>query len=373
MHPLLARRDWLRLYLAAWLPPAALVVALLAVSGGLPPLEALAVGLPLVLVFSQIGLSAWYVCRATPLHAESAAELVRPALTLAAAAALSSALWLLLGGAWAATVALLPPFAGAPERFAGAGPLLFGLGVLLYLLVAAGHYLALSLVASRAAERRALEVQVTAREAELRALRAQVDPHFLFNSLTAVAALAGRDAAGARRMALMLADFLRRGLRLAERRTIPLAEELALVRAYLAIEEVRFGARLAVEERLDPAAGALAVPPLLLQPLVENAVRHGVAGLVDGGRIEIETRRRSGGAAVVIVNDRDPDAATPAGEGIGLANVRRRLAALYGEEASLRVVTEPGRFRVELTLPGEGEDGGKGRAIAAGRRAAGGR
>ena len=358
MHPLIAHRGWYRLYLAGWLPPVGLVVFLLATTAGLPLVEAVTVGLPLVAVFSQIALSAWYVCRVTPLRVVEAADLLRPTLTLAVAAVLSSALWLLLGWAWVATLELFPGLAGAADRYRGALPLLFALGVLLYLLVAAGHYLALAVETSRSAERRALEARVLAREAELKALRAQVDPHFLFNSLNAVAALAGGDPPAARRMALMLADFLRQSLRLVERGTIPLDEELALVRAYLAIEQVRFGERLTVVERLDPAAGDAPVPPLLLQPLVENAVKHGISGLVDGGRIEIATDRRGGFVTVEVVNDRDPDAVGArgggrGGEGIGLANVRRRLAALYGDEARLRAAAELGRFRVEVRLPRE--------------------
>lgn len=348
----------------AWLPLALLVVALLVSAAALPAAEAAAVGLPLVLVFSQIGLSAGYVCRTTPLAVERGAgwvEALRPGLTLGAAAAVSSALWLLLGRGWVGVLALAPTFTGAVERFRGAAPLLFGLGVLLYLLAAGGHYLALSVEESRAAERRALELQMLAREAEVRALRAQVDRHFLFNSLNAVAALAGGDPPGARRMALMLADFLRRSLRLAERDTLPLAEELALARAYLAIEQVRFGERLAVEERVDDGVGALAVPPLLLQPLVENAVKHGIAGLVAGGRIALEARRAGAGAVVAVINDRDPEAAAGQsgrggrGEGIGLANVRRRLAAFYGRDARLDVEAEPGRFRVAVHLPAAAE------------------
>jgi two-component system, LytTR family, sensor histidine kinase AlgZ len=377
MHPLIAHRGWYRLYLAGWLPLGGLVVFLLAATAGLPLGEALAVGLPLVAVFSQIALSAWYVCRVTPLRVVEAADLLRPALTLAVAAALSSALWLLLGWAWVATLELFPGLAGAADRYRGALPLLFALGVLLYLLVAAGHYLALAVETSRSAERRALEARVLAREAELKALRAQVDPHFLFNSLNAVAALAGGDPAAARRMALMLADFLRQSLRLVERDTIPLDEELALARAYLAIEQVRFGERLAVAERLDPAAGDAPVPPLLLQPLVENAVKHGIAGLVDGGRIEIATHLRGVFITVEVVNDRDPEGSgrgdrgvgavgrggrggRGAGtDGIGLANVRRRLAARYGDEAHLRTTAEPGRFRVEVRLPRERESGAR--------------
>jgi hypothetical protein len=375
VNPFPTRRGWLKLYLAAWLPLALLVAALLAFAG-LPPAEALAVGLPLVLLFSQIGLSAGYLCRALPLRFDRRAEwaaALRPVAVLGAAAALSSALWVLFGRGWAAVLALAPPYDGVTERYREATPLVFGLGVLLYLLAAAGHYLALALDESRAAERRALELAMLAREAELRALRAQVDPHFLFNSLNAVAALTGADPAGARRMALMLADFLRRTLRLAERPAIPLAEEVALARAYLAIEQVRFGDRLAVEARIDEGIGELAVPPLLLQPLVENAVKHGVAELVAGGRVSIAARRAGDGATIEIANDRDPEAPAAAGartapgaaagggrpggaagggEGIGLANVRRRLEARYGRDARLEIAAEPERFRVVVHLPG---------------------
>ncbi len=379
MHPFLHRRGWFRLYLAAWAPLALLVAALLALAG-LPPLEALAVGLPLVLVYSQIGLSAWYVCRALPLRFESGTggegweEALRPVVTLGAAAAVSSGLWVLLGRAWAGALALTGSLSGAVGRYQEAVPLIFGLGVVLYLLAAAGHYLALAWEASRLAERRQMELTVLAREAQLRALRAQVDPHFLFNSLNTLAALAGSDPAGARRTALMLADFLRRTLRLGERDDVALGEELALARAYLAVEQVRFGDRLAVEERIDSALEGIAVPPLILLPLVENAVKHGIAALVAGGRVTIEVRRREAdggengggaahpdddggdggsGAVVSIANDRDPDAPTGrTGEGIGLglANVRRRLAARYGRDARLEVAAEPGRFRVELHL-----------------------
>ncbi len=388
MHPFLNRRGWFRLYLAAWAPLALLVAALLALAG-LPPVEALAVGLPLVLVYSQIGLSAWYVCRALPLRFERESgwdgweEALRPVVTLGAAAAVSSGLWLLLGRAWSGALALTPTFAGAVGHYQEAIPLVFGLGVVLYLLAAAGHYLALAWEASRAAERREMELTVLAREAELRALRAQVDPHFLFNSLNTLAALAGSDPAGARRTALMLADFLRRTLRLGERDEVALGEELALARAYLAVEQVRFGDRLAFEERIADGLDRIAVPPLILLPLIENAVKHGIAGLVTGGRVTIEVRPRGGdgdpgggvaatdrdgddegdrsagvhagtGAVVSIVNDRDPDAsAGRLGEGIGLglSNVRRRLAARYGRDARLGVAAEPGRFRVELHFP----------------------
>ncbi len=153
--------------------------------------------------------------------------------------------------------------------------LFFVFGVGAYLISAVVHYLFLAFQASHAAERRALEAQVTAREAELRALRAQLNPHFLFNSLNSINSLIGGDPEGARRMCEGLGDFLRRTLNLGTREAVPLSEELALVDRYLAIEQVRFGARLAVERSIEPGAESCRVPPLLLQPLVENAAPCG--------------------------------------------------------------------------------------------------
>ena len=141
----------------------------------------------------------------------------------------------------------------------------------------------LSVEESRAAETRALELQLLAREAELKTLRAQIDPHFLFNCLHSISALTGTDPPAARRMCLLLGEFLRTSVKLGAQDRIPFADELALAERYLEIERVRFGSRLAIERAIADGVGSCAVPALLLQPLVENAVTHGIAHL-RGGR-----------------------------------------------------------------------------------------
>ncbi len=351
MHPILARRERLGLYLAGWLPLAPLVVLVFLWGGGLPWLEAVALALPLVAVYAQLCLAAWYACRALPLGSSRPWRLVGVHLLGALS---SSALWVLLGWAWAAVLAALPPFRGAVERFAAPALLLFALGVPLYLVAVAVHYLILAFEVSRAAEAQALAARIEAREAELRALRAQLDPHFLFNSLNAVGALAGSDPAGARKMAILLGEFLRGSLKLGARETIPLGEELAQAAAYLAVERARFGDRLAVEEAVEEAALACPVPALILQPLVENAVRHGIAQLLDGGVIRLEARRLAGRLCLAVENPCDPDhppATRGSGERLGLANVAARLATRYGEAARVEARAAPGRFRVEVELP----------------------
>ena len=170
-------------------------------------------------------------------------------------------------------------------------PLLFVVGALLYWLAAACHYLLIAFQASREAETRAFEQTLLAREAELRALRAQIDPHFIFNSLHSISALTTTDAAAARTMCLLLADFLRDTLRLGSSSRISFADEWSLAERFLAIEQVRLGSRLQIARDTDPQAAGCPVPPLLLQPLVENAVIHGVAQLVEGGTIRMTARR----------------------------------------------------------------------------------
>jgi LytS/YehU family sensor histidine kinase len=124
-----------------------------------------------------------------------------------------------------------------------------------------------------------------------------------------------------------------------------------LARGYLAVEQVRFGPRLAVDTTIAPEASGCLVPPLLLQPLVENAVVHGIGKLLDGGTVRIDALRRGEQLVITVENPRDPEAPASRGQGFGLANVRARLDALHDAEADLRVKEERDRFTVTVTLP----------------------
>jgi len=352
MHPLLARPGGLGLYLLAWVPLAGLLVFLLLVSGALRLHEAWAVVPPMCLLYAFVCLAAWYPCRRLPVRR---AGLTRLMDTHLAAAAVAGGLWVLAGLGLAHGLAAFPAFDGLERRLNAQLPLLFAIGVLLYLLSVAFHYVLLAVEASREAEAREAQAREMAREAELRALKAQVNPHFLFNSLNSISALTTIDAARARQMCVLLADFLRLTVGLGDKTAIPLAEELALVRCFLAVEKVRFGARLQVEEQVDEQCGGLLVPPLLLQPLVENAVNHGVAHLTENGWVRLEARRSDGRLLIVLENAFDPEAPRRRTNGVGLVNVRKRLEARYGDDASLQAAAAGDRFRVRLSLPAETE------------------
>jgi LytS/YehU family sensor histidine kinase len=229
--------------------------------------------------------------------------------------------------------------------------LLFVVGALVFWLAIAFHYALIASHASKLSEQRALESGLLAREAELKALRAQLDPHFLFNSLNSISALTGSDPPSARRMCLLLAEFLRNTLRLGAIQRIPLHEELGVVKSYLAIEQVRLGERLAVRITESEDVRGVYIPALILQPLVENAVLHGIAHLLDGGTITISAERRDAALLVRVCNPLDPDRPRSKRAGFGLQLVRQRLQSQYGAAGLLNVHEERSEYIAELNVP----------------------
>ncbi len=347
MHPILASRRNLALYLSAWLPVVVVLTAAMAMTGWGDWVQSLLFTFPLTVVYAFLCLSAWYPCRAMPLARE------RAEMTLAmhlAAAALSALLW--VGMAWVLAQGLQRStrYAGRADLSAEQTGVLFIAGLLLYLLSVAIHYLFAAAEASRAAERRALEAEVGARDAELQALKAQLNPHFLFNSLNSVASLASTDPGAARDMCIQLGDYLRGTLK-GGADLQPLAEELEQVRRFLRVESVRYGERLRVVERIDDGCLAVPVPPLLLQPLVENALKHGISELIEGGEVRIGARCGNGRLTLWVENPVDPQSRSQSGAGVGLANVRRRLDNVFGDEARLRSGRSGDLYRAEVVVP----------------------
>jgi hypothetical protein len=348
MHPILA--EWRRMgaYLAAWVLVGAMLAALLVAEAPFDWAEAASFALPLAVLYAFVGLGSFWVCRSAPLELS---RLLRAVGTQLVAALISAVFWLAAGRGWALALDRDGLFPGLAAKQNEAAPLLLGLGVVLYLLAAALHYLLGAFEASQEAERRALELEIASREAELRTLRAQIHPHFLFNSLNSINSLIAARPEEARRLCVRLGDFLRRSLTLGSREKIPLSEELDLAENLLSIEKVRFGDRLDHVIEAGETARPCAVPPLILQPLVENAVTHGIAQMLDGGTVRIVASRRGDRLTLVVENPRDPDSPDPRGAGIGTQNVRRRMAALYGGDADMRIEKERESFRVELRLP----------------------
>ncbi|MCX7663165.1 MAG: histidine kinase [Tepidimonas fonticaldi] len=187
-------------------------------------------------------------------------------------------------------------------------------------------------------------------EARLQALQSRMRPHFLFNSLNGVLALIRRDPARAEAMLEDLAELYR--ALLAEPRTlVPWREELALAQAYLAVEQVRLGERLRVAWHVDTAPADALLPPLTLQPLVENAVRHGVEPRPEGACVTVEAFRDDDHLVLFVRNPLPPADAVTHGHGLALANLRERLELHYDTQARLRVYESEGEFVAQVRLP----------------------
>ncbi len=209
----------------------------------------------------------------------------------------------------------------------------------------------------RERELHTLQLRAQLTEARLDALGAQLNPHFLFNTLHGVSTLMHRDVDAADTMLARLADLLRRTLDPSVAHEVTLAEELSLLDDYLAIVRVRFGDRLSLESRVSGDVRGALVPRFILQPLVENALEHGIARRAGAGRVEIAAVRENGALRLSVTDDgagMRGTAAAPAGDGngIGLSNTRRRLGELYGDEHAL-VLSDAlgGGLRATITLP----------------------
>lgn len=229
--------------------------------------------------------------------------------------------------------------------------LLFSAGCGCYLISILFHDVLIAAEHVRNAELAATKSQVFAREAELQMLRAQINPHFLFNSLNSISALTSIDATAARAMTLALAQFFRQSLTLSEQSTIPLHKEIELCERFLDVEKIRFGSKLQSEFHIDPLANTALIPPMLLQPLIENAVKHGIRDLADGGSVRVTGLIREQWLHLLVEN---PFLNTPeesSGNGVGLTNTRQRLSNIYGNQSRMQWHKKENFFNIEITIP----------------------
>jgi len=207
------------------------------------------------------------------------------------------------------------------------------------------------------------ELRLQTSRSELKALRAQINPHFLFNALNAIAGLIPKDPERADRAVEQLAEVFRYTLRRSESEWTRLGDEMEAIRAYLDLEQARFGQRLQCRVAVDPGVEDARIPTLMVQTLVENAVKHGVAAIRGPGRIEVEARLQEGSVAIQVLDNgpgfrpgADTQASRPGdNSGFGLKNIRDRLHGHYGARASLEVSRDPGgrMTRVSLSIPRE--------------------
>ncbi len=299
-----------------------------------------------LIIYSGIALSLWY-----PFSFFNSGETraVTVISNLVISGAISVTLWVLITKYL--VILVLPAQDDYAQYWDATFPYRVGTGVFIYGLIVLSYFLFISL--SNLSEKNAKEARLESlvKETELKMLRSQINPHFLFNCLNSVSSLTITDPEKARDMIIKLSDFMRYALSKKDEQPVSLRSEFENLRLYLEIEEVRFGDRLSTEEIIDENCLDVKMPVMLLQPLYENAVKHGVYESSESIRISTEAKIIEEYVEIVIRNNYDPCLASRKGTGTGLLNVTRRLELFYGNKASLNSTKENGIFTVKLYIP----------------------
>ena len=346
-HPLLENRTRLLIWWLAWLGLAAGQSLLIHFGYGSRIEVAIADGLVSMVIFGLLGLAIWFPVRYllrddNQIYTSIFNALLTGFLTLF--------VWLLgsrvLVRAMVAEKIDYEIFWHSVLAFrATAGTLIYFMIILVYYL-----FLSASRLAEKAARQAQLETQV--REGELKMLRSQINPHFLFNSLNSVSSLTVTNPLKAREMIVKLSDFMRYSLSSRNEQPVTLGNEMESLRLYLEIEKVRFGSRLKIEEDISPDCMPALMPGMLLQPLYENAVKHGVYESTEEVTIKTTAVKEDNKVVIAVKNNVDTDSVvTKKGAGIGLKNVSSRLELFFGDEADMSVNRSEESFTVTVRFP----------------------
>lgn len=346
-HPLLENRTRLLVWWLAWLILAAGQSLLIHFGYGSRAEVAIADGLVSMILFGLLGLAVWFPVRFL-LKDEN--QLYTTIINVLLTGTLTIAVWLLgtrfiVRTMVAEKVDYIIFWHSVLVFRATAGVLIFFVMILVYYL-----FLSATRLAEKAARQAQLETQV--REGELKMLRSQINPHFLFNSLNSVSSLTVTDPLRAREMIVKLSDFMRYSLSSRSEQPVTLGNEMESLRLYLQIEKVRFGERLCIEEDISPECLQALMPGMLLQPLYENAVKHGVYESTEEVTIKTTARKENETVVISVTNNVDTDSVvTRKGAGIGLKNVSSRLELFFGDSADLNVSRGEDNFTVMVRFP----------------------
>ena len=226
-----------------------------------------------------------------------------------------------------------------------------GIGVFIYGLVILTYFLFITLTNLSEKNARQAKLETLVKETELKMLRSQINPHFLFNSLNSISSLTVTDPEKARTMVIKLSDFMRYTLSRKDEEPVSLSSELENLRLYLDIEKVRFGNKLVTEDHINKNSLEVKLPVMLLQPLYENAVKHGVYESTGQVKISTTATVEKDHLNITIANNFEPQNGSAGGTGTGLLNVSRRLELFYGRNASLITSKDNGIFTVRLFIP----------------------
>ena len=299
-----------------------------------------------LIIYSGIGLSLWYPFRYFNATSSRTTSVIA---NLVISGAISVTLWVLITKY--TVILVLPKENNYLEYWEATFPYRVGTGVFIYGLIVLAYYLFISLYNLSEKNAKEARLETLVKETELKMLRSQINPHFLFNSLNSVSSLTITDPEKAREMVIKLSEFMRYALSKKDEQPVSLRSELENLRLYLEIEKVRFGEKLTMEENIEEKCLEIKMPVMLLQPIYENAIKHGVYESTERVRIITVAKMLDGNIEIIISNNYDPSLSSRRGTGTGLQNVARRLELYYGNRASVITGKENNMFTVKLYIP----------------------
>ena len=297
-------------------------------------------------VFFALGLALWYPTSFIDFEHTSGSRLF---MNHATGAFVTSGIWIGISYFLLSRI-----FAGSEEYIAFLNSSLiwrFLIGILFYIIIVSVNYLTIYYNNFRETLSKESELNALVKEAELKTLKYQINPHFIFNSLNSISSLTISDPDKARDMTIKLSSFMRGTLSRNEKQKNKLEEELENVKLYLDIEKIRFEEKFELVEKLSEECKQIEVPNMILQPLFENAIKHGVYESLDKVTITIECKKEKGYMKISVINNYDKDGAPRKGEGIGIINIKNRLKLIYNQDNLLQVSKSDDIFTANLFIP----------------------
>ena len=346
LHPIISKRNRFLVYWLIWLTIGLGQSLLLLFTTEISPLASFSDGLLSSIIFSVLAIAIWF-----PLNQfkTDSSSFLMISVNHISMAFISLGVWVFL------TKFLVISILQNDEIYRsfwndsifyriGAGAFIYAVAVLAY-------YLMISIDNIARKNMREAKLENMLKETELMMLRSQINPHFLFNSLNSISSLTISDSERAREMVIKLSDFMRYALSKKQDRTVTLEIELENLRLYLDIEKVRFGEKLILEENISEECLQVKIPNMILQPLYENAIKHGVYESTEKVSINLKAERVNAAIVIRISNDFDPESIPAGGTGTGLLNVKRRLELYYGDRAWIKTSKNDNVFTAELFIP----------------------
>ncbi|MCU7495923.1 MAG: histidine kinase [Ignavibacteria bacterium] len=344
-NPLLILRNFI-FYTFIWITFAVIHILFLLNAAGLGFSDAVLDSLVFNVIYLWLGLGLWYPVKYLSIDRNSS---FRFAAQHILSAIVSSSLW--IGMSLFILFFIFSPDSHLKSFIFQTLAWRILIGIILYVIYTSFYYLYIFYSSYNDKLLKESELRTFAREAELKSLKYQINPHFLFNSLNSISSLTLIDPAKAREMTIKLSEYMRATLSESEKQFHKLSEEIKNLRLYLDIEKVRFGNKFEYVEEFEDSCTGIMIPPMILQPLLENAIKYGVYESLEKVTIKLNCKKENNYLKITVENNYDEDSLSPSGEKIGIRNIKNRLSLIYRQDNLLVVENKRGIFKVNIFIP----------------------